>query len=124
MRYKNVFLLGSSRHNIKNIDIPYTQHYKNCKNCIYNEPNIFNREFTSKLNKCKKFGNKDIVNGRINYDYVRSCRMDESKCGLYAKYFEEDKNINRRILLHNITNIPNVLLFIVFIESIIYIKNV
>lgn len=41
-------------------------------------------------NKCSKFGEKNIINGKIEYDIARDCRKDEEKCGNEGKYFEKD----------------------------------
>lgn len=63
---------------IKNIHLP------NCNQCIYYEP--VSDKFESTLNKCKKFGTKDIVN-KIDYEYIDICRKNESMCGMEGKYF-------------------------------------
>ena len=87
--------------NIKNIDLPA------CKSCIHYKPSLYNNDFTSTFNKCNKFGNKDIITNEIRYDFVDSCRNNESKCGLEGKYYEEEKNLKLKILKHNIiSNFP------------------
>jgi hypothetical protein len=92
---------------IKNINLP------TCINCIHYKLNTFDNDFASTLNKCKKFGEKDIVTNKITYDYATSCRSDKSKCGNEGKYFEEEKNINMKILKHTIIqNFPYSFLFL------------
>jgi hypothetical protein len=82
---------------IKNINIP------SCKNCVYYKPNIFDSDYTSSFSKCTKFGEKNIVTDVVQYNFADSCRNDEARCGYEGKYFEEEKNINRKILIFTIT---------------------
>ena len=79
------FVVANADRIIKNINLP------SCKNCIYYQTKNLNPDFSS-LNKCEKFGEKDIVNGMIKYDYANSCREKESKCGKEGKYYIEDTN--------------------------------
>ena len=88
-----------------------------CRNCIYYKPHIdiLNSNFTSKLGRCKKFGYKDIVTNKIEYDYVDNSRNNELLCGKEGKYFVEEKNINIKILTHIILcNLPIILIVIPF----------
>ena len=59
---------------IKNIHLP------SCNNCFYYVPSM-----SSKHGKCKKFGEKDIVTGKITYENAYACRS--SMCGESAHYF-------------------------------------
>jgi len=82
-------------------------HVKSCRNCIFYEPNNYNTDFTSGLSKCKKFGEKDIITGKITYDYADWCRKYDSKCGIEGKYFELDPDVDTKILKHTIvSNLP------------------
>ena len=104
-----LFAFVNSHKIIKNINTPA------CKNCIYYIPNKYDIDFTSSLNKCNKFGHKDIITDKIYNDYADSCRNDENKCGIAGKYFIEEKNINGKILKHYIRgNISNGL-FILYV---------
>ena len=86
---------------IRNANIP------SCKNCIYFNPKYTNNDFTSSLTRCTKFGDKNILTDEITYDFADCCRNDETKCGKEGKYFEQEKNINLKILKHKIiSNIP------------------
>ena len=100
---------------IKNINLP------SCKNCIYYKINNFDSDFTSRFNKCEKFGEKDIITDKITYSFADSCRNDENKCGIEGKYFEEEININTKIFYHKfISNMPfNLPLMILVINLII-----
>jgi len=64
--------------NIKNLD------KKSCVNCVcfidvtcY--PNVYER--------CNKFGEKNIVTGKINYELASNCRSNKNLCGIDAKHF-------------------------------------
>lgn len=86
---------------IRNANIP------SCKNCIYFNPSYINNDFTSSFTRCTKFGSKDILTDVITYDFADSCRNDETKCGKEGQYFEQEKNINLKILKYKIiSNIP------------------
>jgi hypothetical protein len=107
---------------IKNKNIPA------CRNCIHYKPDLYNNEFTSSYNDCKKFGEKNIISDKIIFESADSCRRDESKCGANGKYFEEEKNINLKVLKHKIiSGLPNTLLIsliiITFASIILDAKN-
>jgi len=40
--------------------------------------------------ECGKFGDTNIITGKITYDSARSVREDEKKCGKNAVYFEKN----------------------------------
>lgn len=71
-------LLISSRGNSSLI----TQPKKLCKNCKF---------FIPSNDKCKKFGEIDLVNGENKYMYANTARMTEMHCGHEATYFETNK---------------------------------
>ena len=94
---------------IKNINIP------SCRNCIHYKPNLLNFDFDSSLNRCSKYGEKNIVTNQIRYDYADLCRGNENKCGKLAKGWEEEKNIHLKVFKYQF-----ILLFIpIFYLSII-----
>ena len=59
---------------------------KNCHDCIYFEP--IDHPFTTRLSKCRRFGERDPETGRITYAYADLCRKKEHQCGPDGKYFE------------------------------------
>ena len=81
---------------IRNVNFPA------CKNCIHYKPTAYTT-FASELNKCEKFGDKNINTDEISYDYADTCREDETKCGIEGKYFEKEKNMNMKIAKHKMT---------------------
>lgn len=51
----------------------------NCKHFIVNK------------RECAIFGDTDLITGKIDYTYARSCRTDKDKCGEEATFYEENK---------------------------------
>lgn len=96
---------------IQNINIP------SCRNCIHYIPPIYS-EFDSTFGKCGKYGNKNIITNEITYDFATSCRNDENKCGFQGKDFEEEENIEMKIIKHNLQQ--NKLYFLLFSLMILY----
>jgi hypothetical protein len=57
---------------------------QNCFECVYYmRPKWYNHYFAG----CAKFGTKDVVSGRILYEYAEVCRKDKNLCGEYGRYF-------------------------------------
>ena len=84
---------------IKNVDLP------SCKNCIHYMPSVYHLEFTSTLNRCSKFGEKDMITDEIKYDFAESCRRDEKKCGEKGEYFEEEPNLMLKMTMHRLSSL-------------------
>ena len=109
-----LFAFVNSERLIKNINIP------SCKNCIHYKPSYYSSDFTASYNKCNKFGKKDIITDKITYDFADSCRQDENKCGHEGKYFELEKNIELKIIIHQIiSRLPSILLVSLIVLSVI-----
>lgn len=58
-----------------------------CANCIHfipwnTDPKVY------EYGKCRKFGNRDLVSGLINYNYADICRNNEDYCGKSGKQYE------------------------------------
>jgi len=97
MKLLYLFLTLMNNKFIKNIDYPP------CKNCVFYKPyDNFLNDFGSPLGKCKFFGNKDVVDDEISYDYADQCRRDDKKCGMEGKYFKEEENLAYKIFVHKI----------------------
>jgi hypothetical protein len=74
---------------IINIDKP------ECKKCIYFTPKdlLFNRiEFA----ECKYYGRKNIINGKISYEYASIARK-YNDCGVNGTRFVYDPNYNLKL---------------------------
>jgi len=113
-RYLSLALASSSTNYnqiIQNINLP------SCRNCIHYIPPTYTN-FESTLSKCGKYGNKNIITDEITYDFAYSCRNDEKKCGIEGKDFEEEENIQLKIINHSLQqNALYVLLFSAVILS-------
>jgi hypothetical protein len=114
MKILYLLTLVSSEQIIKNINIP------SCRNCVHYKPSYYTTDFTASFNKCDKFGDKNIITNKISYNYADMCRTNENKCGNEGKYFEEDKNVELKIFIHQIiSRIPIILLLSIMV---LYIK--
>ncbi len=51
-----------------------------CQTCVSYDP---------KHHRCERFKSKNIVTGKVVYDYIGLCRGDETKCGEYGRYYIE-----------------------------------
>jgi hypothetical protein len=60
----------------------FVHNRKICKDCKFFIPN---------KNECVKFGEVNVINGKVTYESAINARMDETKCGKDAKYFEQNK---------------------------------
>ena len=69
---------------IKNIEYPACDRCFNFSHFIPIEGTDFKH---SKIGICMKFGDKNMINGKIKYDYAIDCRNDISKCTKIARYF-------------------------------------
>lgn len=92
---------------IKNVNLP------SCRNCKHYKVLHYN-DYTSYLNKCSYFGTKDIHTNEINFEYADHCRKDETLCGINGTYFNEEPNIEFKMLLHHLTKISPYFLAILF----------
>jgi hypothetical protein len=115
-----LFVIVNSKQIIKNIHIP------SCRNCVYYKPSYYTTDFTASYNKCDKFGHKNVITNEITTDFADMCRRDENKCGNNGKYFEPEKNIELKIVTHQIIsrlpNIVSVSLIVLTIILKIYVK--
>ena len=104
---------------ITNFDFPA------CRNCVYYQPSYYKSDFTSALNKCNKFGVKDIITDEITYNYADLCRNDETKCGKEGKYFLKETNIKMKVWKHSfISNLPrNIIWGVLFMSIIVNIRK-
>lgn len=67
-----------------------------CSNCIHFLEDKNNYPYDGIPNdysygKCKQFGEINVVTGEINYDFVKICRQDITKCGLNGALYENKK---------------------------------
>jgi len=81
---------------IRNVNIP------SCKNCIHFRPNILDNDYSSFSSRCQKFGERDLITNKVNYDFANYCRIDENKCGENGKYYEKDSHTKLKMLKHKL----------------------
>ena len=84
---------------LKSGKIIKNNNFPSCKNCIYYKPTNYN-DFLSTFNECEKFGEKNIITDKINYNFADSCRSNESKCGMEGNFFEKEKNLHMKMCKH------------------------
>jgi hypothetical protein len=65
--------LSTERFFIRNKELPI------CSNCLHFIEYTNNNPFAG--NRCKKFGELDVITGAITYDYAAVCRLGDDNCG-------------------------------------------
>ena len=99
---------------IKNSEVP------SCTDCIYCKPAYYNN-FSSELDRCQKFGEKDDVTDKIDFDFAEFARKDETKCGKEGKYFEKEPNLNTKYLKHGvIRSLPYIIVLVIVLGNVKY----
>ena len=83
--------------------------------CKYFTPSYFDNQFVSAYSKCKYFGDKNILSGKIEYDYAILCRNDEFKCGTEGMMFVKEPKLNSKIITHILVNNPRKKIIIFFL---------
>ena len=60
-----------------------------CTKCTHFIEHPFLDPEESNFGKCRLFGEKDVVTGKIDYMYAYICRKDRSMCGVPALHYLE-----------------------------------
>jgi hypothetical protein len=108
MRFLPILFLSVAYAAIKNSQAPI------CQNCIHYRPNMF----SPSLSQCSQFGTKDILTGEIKYEYADLSRIDENKCGLEGRYYNETSLSVRVLQYAFIYKLPTTALTLLFFMSI------
>ena len=71
---------------IKNTELPI------CSSCLHFIEHTNNYPYDSipsneQYGKCKKFGEVNLVTGVIEYDFANNCRLNNTKCGMFASEY-------------------------------------
>ena len=120
LKYLFLLFVVNSEKIIKNINTIKDINYPSCRKCVYYKPSSFSNDYGSSISTCEKFGEKNIITGKITYNYVDSSRNNELKCGTEGKYFEEERNLNIKIFTHVfITSIPNIIIVSLLVYQLI-----
>jgi len=78
MKVLNLYLLSTFFSKVRPTLMPTK---KICRDCRY---------FIGDTLECGKFGDTNLVTGKVTYPYARSTREDVKKCGENAIHFEEN----------------------------------
>jgi hypothetical protein len=79
MKLLNLYLFSTL---VSNCRASLIQTKKICKDC---------RHFIRDNIECRKFGDTNIITGKVTYNSAESVRNDNNKCGEDAIHFEENK---------------------------------
>ena len=71
-----------------------------CRNCIYNKPKWFSKDFNYKYNDCEKTATKDLITGDNIYPSTVEARRDENLCGEKGRYYERETRLQSKIASH------------------------
>ena len=77
---------------IRNSDLPI------CSNCLYFIEHTNNYPYDpvpsdKQYGRCKKFGEKNLITGEIDYNLAINCRLDASECGKIGSEFTKKPNL-------------------------------
>jgi hypothetical protein len=72
-----------------------------CNECKFCNHNI-TEGFNYKNNTCRLFGERSIVTGEIEHEFIFSCRRKEELCGENGKYFVKIKSLMLKNIMHNV----------------------
>jgi len=92
--YKFIYFLilnrkfSSEKFFIRNKELPI------CIKCLYFIEHTNNYPYdpvpsNEQHGRCKKFGQLNMITGKIEYDLASNCRLNDSKCGKHASEYTE-----------------------------------
>lgn len=112
-----ISLLTNSRRlfsTIKNYNKP------TCAECKFYKSESYDNYYSS-FSKCLKYGEKNLKDGNIDYDFSDLCRNDITKCGEDGKEFEKENNVLFKKVNHHFSRFYFV--YFVYILSFIILYN-
>ena len=71
--------LSTERLFIRNKELPI------CANCLHFIKYTYDDPFAG--NRCKKFGEMDVITGAIKYDYAEVSRLGDDNCGKKGSHY-------------------------------------
>ncbi len=73
------------------VDVQYVKNFgeKSCLNCIYL---VTSSNTNLSFSHCAKFGEQNLVTGKIELSYASIMRKQYGPCGINAKYKKEKNN--------------------------------
>lgn len=77
---------------IQNVEFP------SCKDCVHYKPKPYSRILhdNSTYARCSLFGNKDVISGKVSFEYASVCRSSEVKCSINGNHFTPIVNSNAK----------------------------
>lgn len=95
--------------------------YPNCVSCKHYQPDMSCPNWESPFTTCARFGEKNLITGKVVFDGTGICRHTKSKCGIEGKFYELDPNFRRRAWNHRFfTNRSGILFTSILIANIGY----
>lgn len=67
-------------------------HKRTCAECVFYVTPKWSNGYVS---RCTKFGKKDVITGKIDFDMADLCRLKKNKCGEHGRYFEQYTGIHQ-----------------------------
>jgi hypothetical protein len=77
-------------------------HKRTCAECVFYVSPKWSNGYVS---RCTKFGKKDVITGKIDFDMADLCRLNKNKCGENGRYFEQYRGIHQWIKNSGLVNI-------------------
>ena len=91
-----------------------------CAECKFYKPENYGNYYSS-FSKCLKYGEKNLQDGNIVYDFSDSCRKDITKCGEDGKEFEKENNLLFKKVNHHFSRYYY--LYFIYVISFIILYN-
>jgi hypothetical protein len=91
-----------------------------CAECKFYKSESYDGYYST-FSKCLKFGEKNLKDGSIQYEFSDSCRNDIQKCGEDGKEFEKENNLLFKKINHNFSRFYY--LYFIYILSFIILYN-
>ena len=62
-----------------------------CINCVHYIKNKypFIKLYDAEIGMCYIFGQKNILTGKMEYEDILTCRLNNSKCGVKGRFFKK-----------------------------------
>jgi hypothetical protein len=77
-------------------------HKRSCSECVFY---VIPKWSNGYVSRCTKFGKKDVITGKIDFDMAELCRLNKNKCGEHGRYFEQYTGIHQWIKNFGLVNI-------------------
>ena len=74
--------------------------YPNCVSCKFYQPDMSCPNWESPFTTCARFGEKNLITGKVVFDGTGICRHTKSKCGIEGKHYEFDPRFSQRAWRH------------------------